>query len=110
MMMSRLLPGRRGILFLCSLCAVAHAAEEPQKHTPFSYSINFGGVAPVGAASSTYKSSIMVGGGVSLPVGRWVSVDLGSVDFGFGTADASRTISVNDEACAKGRKRTCRAM
>jgi hypothetical protein len=38
----------------------------------------------------------MVGGGLSLPLGRWISLDLVSMDFGFGTTDHTQTIQVSD--------------
>jgi hypothetical protein len=43
----------------------------------------------------------MIGGGLSLPIKRWISADLGSMDFAFGTAGPSRVITVVDSTGAE---------
>jgi len=48
----------------------------------------------MGASGDSYSPSFMIGGGASLPVGRWVSLDLVSMDFGFGTTGISRNIPI----------------
>jgi hypothetical protein len=90
------------VLSLLAICGRARAADETKKHhTPFSYEFNIGGATPAGASANSYSSSFMIGGGASLPIGRWVSVDWASMDFGFGTTGVSRTISVTDGSSRK---------
>ncbi len=77
-------------------CSGLHAQNESRKRkTPFSYEFDFGGMTPTGRHDGL-KPSVMVGGGLSLPIGKWVSLDLASLDFGFGTTDQAQTILVSD--------------
>jgi hypothetical protein len=86
-------------LFLAVLHCAGNAldAQDTPKHkTPFSYEFDIGGTTPVGKGSGPYSSSFMIGGGLSLPLGRWVSLDLVSMDFGFGTTNQTQAIQVSD--------------
>src|ERR1035438_9049362 len=70
-----------------------NAQSEPHHRTPFSYEVNLGGVTPAGTTKSgPYSSSVLIGGGVSLPLGKWASLDFASMDFGFGTTNQTQTI------------------
>jgi hypothetical protein len=85
-------------MIICAMTASILSAQQEEHHkTPFSYEVNLGGTTPVGATSAgPYSSSFMVGGGASLPLGKWVSLDLVSMDFGFGTTNQTQTIYVSD--------------
>ena len=85
------------ILLLGAFLATLHAQDTSRKTlTPYGYEFNIGGMSAVGKTSADYSSSLLVGGGLSLPVNCWVSLDLASLDFGFGTAGGPRTSSVSD--------------
>ena len=74
-----------------------NAQSEPHHRTPLSYEVNLGGVTPAGTTKSgPYSSSVLIGGGVSLPLGKWVSLDFASMDFGFGTTNQTQTIQASD--------------
>ena len=97
MIIQRLAAFVSGVLLLLPLGAFAQGGGETKKHhTPFSYEFDIGGATPTGASGNSYSPSFMVGGGASLPIGRWVSIDWASMDFGFGTTGASQNISVSD--------------
>ena len=93
-----------GMAILMVAGPVARAQDAPHHKTPFSYDVTIGGMGPMGATSSgPYSSSFLIGGGASLPVGKWVSLDLATLDFGFGTTNETQTIQVSD-----GTRRTTR--
>jgi len=71
-------------------------AQEPHHKTPFSYEVNIGGMGPMGKTGDAYSPSFLIGGGVSLPIGKWVSLDFLNMDFGFGTTHQTQTILVSD--------------
>jgi hypothetical protein len=97
----------RNLLLVLGILCVTFAttgealAQESKKHTPFSYDVNIGGMTPAGAAADSHSSSFLIGGGASLPLGRWVSLDWASMDFGFGTSGPSRTIILTDNSTRK---------
>jgi hypothetical protein len=72
-------------------------AQEFQHKTPFDYQINIGGTTPAGktASAGLYSPSFMIGG-VGLPLRKWVTLDMISMDFGFGTTNQTQTIQVSD--------------
>ena len=86
-------------------------AQERHHRTPFSYEFDTGGVTPTGGTASAgpYSASFMVGGGVSLPITKWVSWDLASLDFGFGTTNQAQTVRVNDGTLRHPARRFTRA-
>jgi len=85
------------IIMLGAFLGLLHAQDSPGKtRTPFAYEFNIGGMGALGKTSADYSNSFLIGGGVSLPVTRWVSLDLANMDFGFGTSGGPRTISVSD--------------
>src|SRR5262249_1515870 len=87
------------VMFALSVNSLNAEQEPPRKYKPpFSYEIDIGGTTPMGAAASPYSSSFMFGGGASLPLGKWVSLDLLSMDFGFGTTKQTQTILVSDNS------------
>lgn len=77
---------------------ILRAQEPPRQYkTPFSYEFNLGGTAPVGqTADGPYNASFLIGGGASVPIGKWFTADLVSMDFGFGTTNKTQTVSVSD--------------
>lgn len=84
-----------GMLGLAVVCVLV--GQEPKNpKTPFSYEVNIGGMGALGGTAATYSNSFLIGGGASLPVGRWLSLDFANMDFGFGTSGGPRTISVSD--------------
>lgn len=92
---------RRGIvvaviLFAPSIAILSAQDDQARNKTPFSYEVNLGGAGPMGKSTSSYSPTVMFGGGVGLPIGRWVSLDLVSMDFGFGTTNQTQTIEASD--------------
>ncbi|MDZ4802325.1 MAG: hypothetical protein SGI92_29550 [Bryobacteraceae bacterium] len=93
---------RLPLIMLGAVVGVLQGQEAPRKpRTPFAYEFNIGGMGALSKTSADYSNSIVMGGGASLPITRWINIDLANLDFGFGTAGGPRTISVSD-----GSKRT----
>jgi hypothetical protein len=85
------------LVMVCAICGSILSAQEPHHRTPFSYEFDIGGTTPAGATlSGPYSASFMIGGGASLPLGRWVSLDWASLNFGFGTTNQTQTVQVSD--------------
>jgi len=73
-----------------------------KRKTPFSYQVDIGAVSPTGQTKSSggYKSSFMIGVGFGLPIKKWVSWDVATMDFGFGNMNQSQTIQVSNGTIA----------
>ena len=80
------------MLALLLLISTAAVAEEPKSKWPIKFAVNVGGMAPTGSTGNTYDSSLLIGGGVALPIRRWVDLELVGLDFGFGTTDQTQVV------------------
>jgi hypothetical protein len=73
-----------------------HAQSEPHHGAAFSYEVDFGGEVPAPTtAYEPYSPSVMVGGGVSLPLGKWAGLGSVPMDLCFGTIGQTQTIQVS---------------
>ena len=70
-------------------------AQADRKLKYLDFNVNVGGMGPLGTTGDGYSKSILLGGGVVVPISKWFQMDA-DVDFGFGTTGASRTIRLTD--------------